>query len=164
MSTVDVQQLLAFERCVRSEVGGKPHGFDPSGATSETIANLEAEVNKFAAMSATAEDFIALVQQGVPSKESGLNELEKQFSAGRDAIGEYYAQNVAMRKLALAKILPQSDGRILEKYDALLVALASLHNNFNTLAWLVGEHAAEADPLAPGKFGSTEELFAAMGG
>ncbi len=47
--------------------------------------------------------------------------------------------------------------------EPLVNAMASLHNNINTLCWLIGESQADQDETLPGSFSNADDLFDAMG-
>lgn len=163
MPTDDVQRLLAFGRNVRDEVLSW-HEKKLPDSTNEAPAALEAKTANLEAMNAEAERFIALVQTATLPDSSDLDAVEKQLAAARDALGQYFAQQAEKRKRALEDTAPHQADRVAHCYNPLLAALANLHNSFNALAWLLGEHVAEADELVPGKFGSKEDLLAALGG
>jgi hypothetical protein len=153
MTAIEFRRLRAFERLVRDAIEAAPR--DLRGEVARAATLLAIQVEKIHAFGLAAQRYVEIAQKDIPADIDNLSELAALLAGTRDLIGGYHASSLARRQHA-------SDD-IVEDYDALLVALASLHNSFNALAWEIGEHDAETDVLAPGSFGSADDLFTAIG-
>lgn len=160
MSTLEIRKLKAFGRQIQA---GVPRDLGLLGVIDETLEALDIEVEKFSQMNHAAGQYVEMAKKSAPNNVGSLEEIESLFASSRQLVGEYYYQNEEKQQAAVNDPrLTEEDG-IVEAYDHLLAELASLHNNLNTIAWLIGEHVADTDKQAPGSFDNAEDLFAAMG-
>ncbi len=163
MSTGEFKKLKAFGRHVDQEFGVAPRDLELLGEIEKTVARMEIQTAKFQGMALVAEHFVEQMQKSVPPDAVNLDELAAMFEKTRDVVGEFYALNVEKRQNAIDDDRLTADDCVVDCYDSLLEILSALHNSLNSLAWLIGEHIAEADVVVDGKFSSADDLFAAMG-
>jgi len=163
MSTVEFRKLKALGRQIDQELGVAPRDLELLDEIEKTVAKMEVQTSKFQGMVLQAENFVDQIQKGIPEDASNLDEVAEMFEKTRDVVADFYALNAIKRQSAVDDDRLTADDCVVDCYDSLLDTLASLHNSLNSIAFLIGEHIAEADTLAPGEFNSADELFVAMG-
>ncbi len=138
MPATELRILGAFGRQVINAI---PEARDLSllGKIDETVDALADETVKFQGMALATDHYSQVLQKTVFPTAKGLDELETVFSKSAALADEYYRLLVVKRQCALDDSrLAEEDG-IVASYDALLDQVAAVHNNLNTLAWIVGE-------------------------
>ncbi len=160
MTATEFRRLKAFERLVRDAIGTAPR--DLPGEVGQVAAPLAIQVEEILALSLAAQRYVEIVRKSIQEDADNLNELAALLANTRDLVGACYTSSAAKRQCAIGDI-GHIGSDIVDDYDALLAALRALHNSFNALAWDIGEHSADADVVAPGTFGSADDLFAAIG-
>ena len=162
MSTLELRKLGAFGRQI-SQIIPEARDLDLLGAIEKTVEAIADETVKFQSLDLMAEHFLSILQKADFTSEDALAQLEKVIPASLEILEKYYNTQVAKRQSAIEDLrLTEEDG-IVEAYDSLLHEICSLHNNLNSLCWVIGEHAAELDKKLPGSYSNADDLFEAMG-
>jgi hypothetical protein len=160
MTATEFRRLKAFEHLVRDAIETAARDCPDELALAATT--LATQVEKFQALSLAAQRYAEMARESISEDVGNLYERAALLANTRDLVGVYFASNAAKRQYAIGDTHHISSN-LVDDYDALLAALASLHNSFNALAWNIGERSAEADVVAPGTFGNADDLFAAIG-
>lgn len=101
----------------------------------------------------TAETYIAVLKSAAQSIDADSDTTVSDLNHARDAIANVYVALCDKRR----------EGESASQLSALISEAATLHNNLNTLSWLVGEDQADHDETLPGAFTNADDLFKAMG-
>lgn len=152
MSEVKVLDLQDFVREVQS---ASERGHHLLANEIHTYRLLNAELARSRCLGSDASRLIALLKENAPSGKTDGGDLVSAIETARDTVKSLYDLVSAERGQA-----PATGA----KYAELVAETAALHDRLNELAWLVGEHEADADEKLPGTFSSAEELLHAMGG
>lgn len=162
MSPTELRYLEAFGLHVAHEAA--PRELSPLKEIDETVAAITIEIGKFQAMALTTGHYVNVLLKSSLPRTDNVEKLQTLFVKARDAIGATYALTVKKRQRAMDDSRLTGEDGIVEVYDYLLEVISSLHNSFNSLAWIIGENIADNDTTAPGTFTNADDLFASMGG
>lgn len=162
MSATELRKLGAFGRQVKDEFS-TIREIVLLDQIEETMDALAYETVKFQSMALMTDHFIESLQKCSTPDVQAFTALEALFVKCRDLVEKYHVTQIAQRQCAIEDSRLTSEDGIVDAYDALLQEIAELHNNMNSLAWIIGEHLAEAESALPGSFDSAEKLFEAMG-
>lgn len=160
MSVLEIRRLKAFGYQVR---GDAARDLELLRDIETTLDALDIELERASQLNQAAEKFIELVKKSASSTIGDDTDLVALFDSARDTVGRAHKMFGERHQCALnAPELDDDDG-IVEAYECLMSATATLHNNLNTLSWLIGEHEADLDETLPGAYGNADDLFSAMG-
>lgn len=160
MSALEVRRLKAFGRQV---LGDTARDLELLRDIETTLDALDIELGRTSLFNAAAEKFIEIVKASTSTTIDENIGLVDVFDSARDEVGKAYQMFKNKHQYALRASELDDDDGIVEAYECLLSATATLHNNLNTLSWLVGEHEADLDETLPGAYSNANDLFAAMG-
>ena len=160
MSTLEIRRLKAFGYQVRGDVA---RDLGLLRAIETTLDALDIEQERVSQLNLAAEKFIAMVKKSASSAIADDINLVTLFDSARDAVSKAHEAFAEKHDCAFNDPELDDDDGIVEAYECLVSAIATLHNNLNTLSWLIGEHEADLDEKLQGSYGSADELFAAMG-
>lgn len=121
--------------------------------TTSDLVPDEASLARLRHANAIAERSIAIAKYGAPLAGSDADDPVSHLDAAREAIAEIYDSFGGKKP----------DGANSPQLTHIISELAALHNNLNTLSWLVGENQADQDETVPGSFTDADDLFKAMG-
>jgi len=159
MSALEIRRLKAFGQQVW---GDAARDLKLLRAIETTLDALDIEQERANQLNQAAEQFIDLVKHTESSIGDGAD-LVGLFDKARDAVGKAHALLIRKHHSALNDPALDDDDGVAEAYACLLSTTAALHNNLNTLSWLIGEHEADLDEAIPGTYSNADDLFAAMG-
>lgn len=159
MNTHEVARFGALNRMV----GATARDLDLLEQIDKTIAALELIKEQMGYHTKTVFNEIERVKSA-PKVIDEDGSIIESLEGTRDILGSIHAKFLRKCEAAKnAKELHEDDG-VVEAYYDMLNATSDLHNAINTLCWVIGEHDADFEPVAPGgPYSSPEELFAAMG-
>ena len=162
MSAIAMHILGAFGRQVKNTV---PAVVDIGllDQISITVDALADDTVNFQSMALAINHYLDVLKKTSFTSIDGLEELQQVFLETGTLAEKFYDIQVAKRQCAVDDPRLKEMGRIVESYNALLEQVAAFYNNVNSLAWIIGEHIAEFDEVAPGSFADAQELFKAIG-
>lgn len=159
MSTLEIRRLKAFGQQVWDDA---VRDLQLLRQIATTLDELDIEQERANQLNRTADEFIQKLRsaKGVIPRETGLVDL---FNKARDIVGDAHGTLCARLRLARAdKRLTEEDGIVIA-FENLVESISTLHNNLNSLSWLIGELEADGDSELPGTYSSAKQLFEAMG-
>jgi hypothetical protein len=160
MSALEIRRLKAFGHQV---CGDAARDLQLLRDIQATLDYLDIELERARQQNQAAELFIQMVKDA-PRELDPEGEIVKLFDSARDCVGEYHAHLVRCRQCAIEDPELRDDDGIVEAYTVLIDMIAALHNNLNALSWVIGEHDADLDSVAPGgPYTNADDLLAALG-
>lgn len=137
MSVLSIQELSAFGKKMQE------FGIHPTAVGLEQLRHANQ----------IAENYIAVIKSSEQSVGVASDATVSDLNNARDSIANVYESLCEQRKVTANS----------SQLSLLISQSATLHNNLNTLSWLVGESQADQDETLPGEFNSADDLFKAMG-
>lgn len=156
MSALEIRQFRAFGRHVENETA---RDLTLLNQIQATLDYLDVEQLRIEQTNCSAEKLIEIAKLA-ESQIDKTGDLVESFEKSRDTISNIYSGLITARQSAIDDDRLEDEDGIVEAYSSLIAGFADLHNNLNTLAWIIGENSADFDTSVSKNYADTEEMFA----
>ena len=150
-------------RALNRMVGATARDLELLDAIDETIAALDLIKEQMVFHTQTVNNEIERVKNN-PHILDENGDVISSIEETRDIVGAVHAKFLSKCEAAQKDHHLHEDDGVVDAYYDMLNAAADLHNALNALCWVIGEHDADLERVAPsGPYSSAEDLFAALG-